>query len=228
MCKEVVAIDGPAGAGKSTVAKAVAQRLGFAYLDTGAMYRCVALLASQSPKPDLDGPAVAAIARSAIIGFLAGDPQRVHLNGQDVTDRIRTMEVGEKASTLSAFPELRSVLVTRQKAICEAGRVVLEGRDTTTVVCPDARLKVYLTASVAERARRRWKELADKHEGEVPSLEEITAQIAARDERDMTRKDSPLRIADGAVVVDTDGKSVEDVIAEVLQAWESASEALRS
>lgn len=217
MSKEVVAIDGPAGAGKSTVAKAVAKRLGFSYLDTGAMYRCIALLALRNGLGPGDGEAAANLAINASIEFIPGDPQRVLLHGEDVTESIRTMQISELASALSAHSNVRRELVKRQKRLCDAGKVVLEGRDTTTVVCPDARLKVYLTASVEERAKRRWLELQAK--GDSTPLEEIERQIAQRDERDMTRSDSPLMVADDAVKIDTDAMTVDEVIDAVLTEW---------
>lgn len=218
MPKEVIAIDGPAGAGKSTIAKRAAAALGFRYLDTGAMYRAVALLASRAGE-DLDG--ATEIAREMRLEFAPGNAQRVLVDGEDVTDAIRAPEVGNRASEISVFGPLRRELVRRQQEILAEGRVVLEGRDTTTVVCPDARLKVFLTASVQERARRRWMELTAK--GPSPSLDEIERQIEERDNRDITREDSPLKIAPDAVVIDTDGKTIPEVLAELLSAWNEAS-----
>lgn len=220
MLREVIAIDGPAGAGKSTVAKAVAHKLGFTYLDTGAMYRCVALLAKRNGLSTNEGDRAAELAKNAEIAFQSDDPQRVILNGEDVTAEIRTMEIGELASTLSAYSEIRKEMVKRQKAFCDAGQVVLEGRDTTTVVCPDAMLKLYLHASVEERARRRWKELEGK--GDETPLDAIERQIAERDHRDMTRSDSPLKVAEGVVLIDTDKMTIEEVVGSVIEAWETA------
>jgi cytidylate kinase len=155
--------------------------------------------------------------------FEQGDPQRILVNGEDVTEAIRTPVVGEVASFLSTISEVRRELVRRQRTLCGDGRFVLEGRDTTTVVCPDARLKVYLTASVAERAKRRWLELQAK--GDATPLQDIEAQIAERDHRDMTRADSPLRVAEDAVVIDTDDLSPEEVVEVVLAKWAVASPA---
>ncbi len=219
MLRDVVAIDGPAGAGKSTVAKAVAKELGFTYLDTGAMYRCIALLATRRGLGPEDGDAAAALATDARIEFQPGEPQTVLLDGEDVTSLIRTMEIGELASALSANSHVRKELVKRQKLLCDQGRIVLEGRDTTTVVCPDARLKIYMTASVEERSRRRWKELQAK--GDTTPIDDIRQQIALRDERDTTRADSPLKVADDAVTIDTDAMSADEVIARVLSEWNS-------
>lgn len=220
MPKEVIAIDGPAGAGKSTVAKALAARLGFTYLDTGAMYRAVALLATRAGVADPAG--AGEIAEKMELRFEpTNDGQRLIVNGEDVTSAIRTPELGSAASSLSAFPQVRRPLVRRQMELIESERIVLEGRDTTTVVCPNARLKVYLTASVQERARRRHLEFAGLPD--APSLKEIEESIAERDHRDSTREDSPLRIAEGAVVVDTDSLSPGEVVEAILAAWRRAN-----
>lgn len=219
MPKEVIAIDGPAGAGKSTVAKAIAAKLGFTYLDTGAMYRAVALLATRAGIADAEG--AGRIAEGMELRFEptpAG--QLLFVNGEDVTGLIRTPEIGEAASSISAYSEVRRPLVRRQRELIEAERIVLEGRDTTTVVCPEARLKVFLTASVQERARRRFLEYAG-NEG-APTLEEIEKSIAERDHRDSTRQDSPLRVAEDAVVVDTDSLSIEEVVETILTEWRKA------
>ena len=151
----VIAIDGPAGAGKSTVAKALARELELRYLDTGAMYRALALKASRKGFGPLDGDDVAALGPSTRIDFEPGEPQRVVLDGEDVTDAIRTATIGQLASELSTHAGVRKVLVQRQKEVVAHGGVILEGRDVTTVVAPNADLKVYLTASLEERAGRR-------------------------------------------------------------------------
>lgn len=214
--REVIAIDGPAGAGKSTVAKALASRLGFTYLDTGAMYRTVALLAMRQGIDDLEE--VAGLARGMDLRFEpSASGQQLIVNGENVTTLIRTPVIGESASALSTHSGIRRELVRRQKEMIAAGRMVLEGRDTTTVVCPDARLKVYLTASVQERARRRFMEYASKPE--APTLEEIEASIVARDHRDSTREDSPLRVAEEAVVIDSDSMTADEVVEAILARW---------
>jgi cytidylate kinase len=203
----LVAIDGPAGAGKSTVARAVACELGFTYLDSGAMYRCVALLSLQEP-----GAEPAALARAARIEFIA-DPaeearRRTILDGEDVSERIREGDVAEAASRVAADPGVREALVAKQRTLIGAGNWVAEGRDIGTVVAPDAELKVYLTASPQERARRRAAELgADQAQ--------VLAEQSLRDERDSTRSHSPLQAAPGAVVLDTTGLGVEQAVARI-------------
>ena len=195
----LVAIDGPAGAGKSTVSSAVARRLGLDRLDTGAMYRSIAALAlADGVAPD-DKTAVAALAEAATIEV----GRRVVIDGRDVTDVIRTPEVGRAVSMVAANPEVRRQLVKRQQAWAEAhGGGVVEGRDIGSVVFPEAELKVFLTASPEERARRRH--------------DEAPEGVARRDRIDSTRAASPLREADDARRLDTTGRSVEDVIEEVL------------
>lgn len=194
----VIAIDGPAGAGKSTVAKAVAAALGFTYLDTGAMYRCVALASMRS------GGNPAEIAHAIDIGLTT----RVLLDGEDVSEAIRTTEVSEMASMVAAIPEVRRAMVSQQQRLLAKGDWVAEGRDIGTVVAPDAELKVFLTADPAERARRRAEQLG------VPA-ESVLADQTLRDERDSTRADSPLRPADGSIELDTTGLSLDRVVERV-------------
>jgi cytidylate kinase len=209
----VIAIDGPAGSGKSTLAKLVAKEFGLRYLDTGAMYRCVALLALRAGLGPLDGAAAAELAARSKIEFGIGDPQPVYLNGEEVTAIIRSLEIGELASSLSAFSEVRKVLVQRQREIIRDEGAVLEGRDTTTVVAPDADVKVFLDASLEERARRRFAELVAK--GQKVGIEEIREGIAERDSRDSSRSESPLTIAEDAVVIDTTSLTIEQVFQKV-------------
>jgi cytidylate kinase len=196
----VVAIDGPAGAGKSTVAKAVARELGFTYLDTGAMYRAVALAASRAHR----APAEVAVA----ITIELDDGVRV--DGEDVSDAIRTPEVSQAASQAAADPDVRRALVAEQRRLMNQGDWVAEGRDIGTVVAPDAEVKVFLTADPAERARRRARELG---------LDEATvlADQTVRDERDSTRVHAPLAPAPGAVALDTTGLSVDAVVARIAE-----------
>ena len=195
----VIAIDGPAGAGKSTVARAAAERLGFTYLDTGAMYRAVAARA------ETDGADPAEVARSARLEL----GERVLLDGEDVTERIREPWVAEAASRVSADPRVREALVAQQRRILEQGDWVAEGRDIGTVVAPDADVKVFLTAAPEERARRRAAELGTDA-GVV--LQEQTM----RDERDRTREHAPLAPAADAVPVDTTGLSLEEVVEQIV------------
>jgi cytidylate kinase len=192
----LIAIDGPAGAGKSTTARALAHRLGFTYLDSGAMYRCVGLLTIEHPD---DPPA--RLADEAQIELRG----RVVLGERDVTEAIRAPEVSEAASRVAADPGVREALVAKQREAIAEGDWVAEGRDIGTVVAPDAELKVYLTADPAERARRRAAEL-----GADEAI--VLAEQAIRDERDSTRAHSPLQAAPGAVVLDTSGLTVEEVV----------------
>jgi cytidylate kinase len=196
----VIAIDGPAGAGKSTVARAVASRLGFTYMDSGALYRCVALLALASP--DLTP---ARLARGARIEL----GERVLLDGRDVTEEIRTLEVSEKASQVAPDPAVREVLVALQRELVSSGNWVAEGRDIGTVVVPDAALKVFLTADPTERARRRAAELG-------LDLGGVLDELRQRDQRDCDRAHSPLRAARDAVVLNTTGLDVNDVVERIV------------
>jgi CMP/dCMP kinase len=188
----VVAIDGPAGAGKSTVARAVARALGFTYLDSGAMYRSVALAGDRDPEA-LD---------------IAFDGDRVLLDGRDVTAAIRTAEVSERASQVGADPRVRVAMVAKQRELMATGDWVAEGRDIGTVVAPGAEVKVFLTASPQERARRRAAERGE-------DLQAVLAEQAVRDERDSNRAHSPLVAAGDAVVVDTTGLSIDEVVAKI-------------
>ncbi len=200
----LVAIDGPAGAGKSTVARAVARELGFTYLDSGAMYRCVALLSIEQPAAE-----AAVLARAARIELREADSgSQVLLDGRDVSEQIRSPEVSAAASIVAAEPGVREALVAKQRALIGAGNWVAEGRDIGTVVAPEAELKVYLTASAEERARRRAHEL-----GVDPAS--VLAEQSLRDERDSTRAHSPLQAASDAVVLDTTGLGIEQVVARV-------------
>jgi cytidylate kinase len=194
----VIAIDGPAGAGKSTVARAVAAALGFTYLDTGAMYRCVGLAAARSG----EDPATLAASLQIELGA------RVLLDGEDVSAAIRTPEASEAASQAAAIPAVRQAMVSLQQRLIAEGDWVAEGRDIGTVVAPGAALKVFLTADPGERARRRAAELG------VP-VDEVLADLAVRDERDSTRADSPLAAAPDAVLLDTTGLTLEQVVDRV-------------
>jgi CMP/dCMP kinase len=203
----VIAIDGPAGAGKSTVARAVADALGFTYLDSGAMYRCVALTALREGVDLADGPSVGRIAANLRIRF---SPGRVELDGEDVTSRVREPDVSSAASVVAAHPEVRRTMVARQRELIESGRYVAEGRDIGTVVSPDAPLKVFLTASDSERARRRAAESGD-------AVADVAAAQHDRDARDREREHGALRAAEDAVTLDTTALEIGEVVERVLE-----------
>lgn len=202
----VIAIDGPAGAGKSSVARAVARALGYTYLDSGAMYRCVALAGIERGSDLDDGGAMGEVARSLQIGL---DDDRVAIDGRDVSAEIRAPETTEASSRVSVHPQVREAMVSRQRQMIAAGRFVAEGRDIGTVVSPGAPLKVFLTASEGERARRRAAQT-----GEDPAA--VLEAQRERDERDETRKHGALRAAPDAVEVDTTGLSLDEVVARVV------------
>jgi len=202
----VIAIDGPAGAGKSTVARGVAGELGFTYLDSGAMYRCVALAALRADADLDDGEAVGALAERLEIDF---DRQRVLLNGNDVTSEIRAPEVSAAASQVSVHPRVREAMVARQRRLIAAADYVAEGRDIGTVVSPGSPLKVFLTASDEERARRRAAETGE-------DFEVVLAAQRQRDDRDRGREHGALRAAEDAVALDTTGLTQDEVVARVV------------
>lgn len=214
----IIAIDGPSGAGKSTVAKAVARRLGFSCLDTGAMYRAVAWKALEQSVPFDDDAALGSLARAFDIEFMheAGDPlpRRVSIGGADVTDAIRTSEIDRAVSPVSAAPSVRAALVAQQQRIGRAGDYVVEGRDIGTTVFPEAPVKVFLTASAEERAHRRVRQNVDRGVGSI-DYDEVLADIVRRDEVDSSRATSPLRPADDAVRLDSTGRYIEDIIADI-------------
>lgn len=209
-----VAIDGPAGAGKSTVSREVARQLGFVYLDSGAMYRAVASAAIAKGISLSDAEALTMLANEIQITFDQAVPPTVFLNAVDVTAAIRTPEIGTAASIVSQIPGVRVAMVRQQQALGASDSIVMEGRDIGTVVFPDAEIKIYLTASVSERARRRAGELAAT--GQSVPIDDIEQQISERDFRDMNRNDSPLRVADGAWELNTDGISIDDVITMIV------------
>ena len=215
----LIAIDGPAGAGKSATAREVAVRLGLPYLDTGAMYRAVALLASRAGLEfelgDAGRAAVVEIARGLDVRF-SGDPrrQRVSVGGKDVTEALRTPAVSRLASVVSAIPEVRREMVRRQRELAARTGGVIEGRDIGTVVFPDATLKVFLTAAPEVRVRRRYEELVAR--GVAAVWETVAAEQRERDLRDSTRPDSPLRPAEGAVIVDSSRLSLAQVVDAVV------------
>ncbi len=211
MKKIIVAIDGYSSCGKSTMAKALAQYAGYTYVDTGAMYRAVALYALEN---GLDEQQTVAALPEIHISFIhAADGQHVCLNGRDVETKIRTLEVGNKASQISPVKAIRQFLVAQQQAMGEAKGIVMDGRDIGTVVFPQAELKLFLTASPEERANRRFKELQEK--GENPVYEEVLRDVNDRDYRDTHRAESPLRQAQDAVVVDNTDMTKDEQIAHI-------------
>ena len=212
-----IAIDGPAGAGKSTIAKRVAAELGYLYVDTGAIYRTVGYhmsLMGIGPK-DKDGIERCIDDVNIRIEHQADGVQHMILNGQDVTDLIRTPEMSMMASGVSAQPCVRAYLLDMQRELARTHNVVMDGRDIGTVVLPDAQVKVYLTASAEVRADRRFKELIAK--GEKVSYEEVYLDVVKRDEQDMTRKIAPLKCADDAEVLDCSYLTIDQVTAEVVE-----------
>lgn len=215
-----VAIDGPAGAGKSTVAQLVAKDLDLLYIDTGAMYRAATWLARKQGISIDDGDAIAKAASEADIRLEPADDStkgrtRVFVNDEEITHAIRTSEISELVSKVSTFSSLRKLMVARQKEMIQRGGVVLDGRDIGTVVMPDADIKIYLTASVEVRALRRLKD--EQALGENPDLEQLAKAIAERDHRDSTRADGPLRQADDAIAIITDNMSIEQVVQAIVR-----------
>lgn len=215
-----IAIDGPSGAGKSTMAKLLAKRLGIMYLDTGAMYRALALKAIRMNIDTLDREKILNILPELNIEIkYENGTQKIFLDGEDVSDKIRTDEVSMGASNVSAVPEVRKKLVELQQKIASNQSVVMDGRDIGTHVLPDAQVKIFLTASVKERAKRRYKELKEK--GLLTkSLEELEKEIEKRDYNDSHRKASPLKKAEDAVLLDTSTLSIEQSVEEILKIME--------
>lgn len=210
-----IAIDGPAGAGKSTIAKAVAKRENLIYVDTGAMYRAMALFMLREKVNLADAEAVALKCAEADITIrYENGVQVVLLNGENVNGFLRTEEVGNAASTISVIGKVREKLVELQKKLAAESNCVMDGRDIGTCVLPNAQLKIYLTASSLVRAKRRYEELAAK--GEVCNLEKIRADIEERDYRDMHREISPLRQAEDAILIDSSDMTVEEVISRII------------
>lgn len=208
----IVAIDGPAGAGKSTVARELARRLGYVYVDTGAMYRVVGLLARERGIDPEDGPRLGDLAGSVAIRFeaLADGTQKVFADSRDVTAAIREQEIGEWASKVSTRPQVRERMVAAQREIARGGGAVLEGRDIGTVVFPDADVKFFLEATAEERGRRRYHQLLGR--GETAEMAHIVAEIEGRDRRDQAREHSPLCCAPDAVRLDSTELSANQVV----------------
>ncbi len=211
-----IAIDGPAGSGKSTIAKVLSEKLGIIYVDTGAMYRTVAYYCMKNGISTTDGKAVEEALKSIDMEIkMADGVQHMILNGEDVTNFIRSAEVGQGASDVGTFVPVRDKLVEMQQAMAEKTAVVMDGRDIGTVVLPKAEVKIYLNAHVEERAKRRLKEFMEK--GKADTLENVVEQIKQRDHNDMNREYNPLRKADDAIEIDTTGMTIDEVADEVLK-----------
>lgn len=211
----VVTIDGTAASGKSTTAIRVAERLGLFYIDSGAMYRGVALAVLRAGIDITDRHAIANLARKLKFDFKIEDGKvRVFMNGEDISNIIRGSEISELSSVIATYPEVRKVLVAMQRELTKRGNTICEGRDMGTVVFPDAAIKIYMDASLEERARRRLRDLHRK--GEKVTLEEIITRLRQRDERDKTRKHSPLKPAPDAIHIDTTNLTIDEEITKVI------------
>ena len=213
---QVLTIDGPSGSGKGTISRLVARRLGWHYLDSGALYRAVGIAAGWADIDLSDASALVRCTFDTQVGFRdeAGDEPRVIVNGLDATDELRTETAGAAASAIAAIPEVRTALKDRQRAFRQPPGLVADGRDMGTVIFPDAGIKVFLTASADERAERRYKQLKDK--GVSVTLDGLLREILARDARDASRAVAPLRPAEDAVCIDTTGQPIEAVVERVL------------
>ena len=216
-----IAIDGPAGAGKSTIAKRLAKKLGFIYVDTGAMYRAMAYYFLQHDIDAKDEKAIAAVCPDVTVTITyENGEQQVILNGENVNGVIRNEEVGNMASSTSVYPVVRKKLVELQRQLAKSADVIMDGRDIGTCVLPDAQVKIYLTASSATRAKRRYDELTEK--GVSCDLAEIEKDIIDRDYRDMHRETSPLRQAEDAVLVDSSEMNIDEVVDAIYQVYSEA------
>jgi len=207
MNSNVITIDGPVGVGKSTISKILSQKLNYTYLDTGAMYRAFSLKILELGVSIKDKEKIISVIQNTDLNYLDG---KVFLDGEDVSNKIRTKEVEAIVSEIAAIPEVRKFMRGIQRRIASKGKVILEGRDCGTVIYPEARYKFYLTASVEERAKRRIND--EKYSNKHSSLEEVIESINKRDKIDMTREDSPLKVPDGATVIDTTNLSIDEVV----------------
>lgn len=214
MAVPVLTIDGPSGAGKGTVSRAVAKRLGWHYLDSGSIYRSLAIAVLKQNVELTDVPEIVKVAQSMALEFECNDELVVKLDGEDITSQLGLESTGNAASIIAALPEVRSVLLQKQKDFKTMPGLVADGRDMGTVVFPDAEIKVFLTASAAERAQRRYKQLIEK--GIDANLALLTNEIEERDRRDMERKTSPLAMASDALYIDSSNMTIDEVIGEVL------------
>ena len=219
MKQDVIAIDGPAGAGKSTVARGVAQQLGFTYVDTGAMYRAVTSRTLDMGLDPTDAEAIGAMAARIDVRFAReGETLRVLADGQDVTEQIRTPAVTAAVAQVSQIPAVRQAMVRLQRELAAAGKAVLDGRDIGTVVTPDACCKIFLTASAQERARRRWLELCAK--GYEPDPNQLQRDMEERDKQDSERELAPLVQASDAIAIDTTGLTIEAVVGRIVEIYQ--------
>lgn len=210
-----IAIDGPAGAGKSTLSRLLAENLGFVYVDTGALYRAVGLFALRNGVKATDADGVAEILQKTSIDLKFEDGvQHVYLNGEDVSSKIRTPEVSMAASQVSAIPSVRSFLLDLQKSIAAKNNVVMDGRDIGTVVLPNAKIKIFLTASPEDRARRRYEEMIGR--GDIADYSQVLSDIIKRDSADSSRGIAPLRAAEDAIRIDTTGYELEKSLEKII------------
>jgi cytidylate kinase len=213
-----IAIDGPAGAGKSTIAKKISAKLGWIYVDTGAMYRAIALNCIRNEADPSDEASINSVAEASQVKLEYGENgQQVILNGENVNGLIRNEQVSKMTSSISIYPKVREKMVALQRELAEAENVVMDGRDIGTCVLPNAFLKIYLTASAEERARRRFIEYQEK--GISANLEELQKEIVERDERDMNREISPLRQAEDAVLVDSSFMTIDEVVEKIISLY---------
>lgn len=213
-----IAIDGPAGAGKSTIAKKVAAKLNFTYIDTGAMFRGMALYFLRENVSVKDEEAISAACPNINISIKYEDGvQHLILNGEDVSTEIRQEEVGNTASSIATYPVVREKLLSLQREMAATMNVIMDGRDIGTVVLPNADLKIYLTASVDTRAERRYKELVEK--GQTPNIDDIKKDIEDRDYRDMHREVAPLTVADDATLVDSSYMNIDEVVEAIISLY---------
>ncbi len=228
MKKMNIAIDGPASAGKSTIAKKVAEKLGYIYLDTGAMYRTLTYAALSTGGDLHDEEALNKLLQGIRISFstAGNEMQHVFLNDEDVTELIRSDEVTQNVSLVASFAKVREEMVARQKSIAQSGGVVMDGRDIGTVVLPDAEIKIFMTATAEERALRRYKENTAK--GMSASLEELTEDMKRRDHLDSTRKISPLKKADDAIILDSTHLDIDEVVKRILSIIEATIKPLQT